>query len=296
VSVILPIYNRSGSLRASAASVLSQDFRDLELIIVDDASSEELGPIVRDLADDRVRYVRRDRNGGASRARNTGLALAEGDYIAFQDSDDLWLPGRLRRQVDLLESLPEAVGVVAGLKILYGRDDYHNYGPGKVACAPHPADQLSLEEDQTKRFLLGNRISLQNAVFRRCCFPEGQRFDPCAKANADWEFMARLSKRTKVYEEIVPVSVAFISSDSISRVDRKKLLGLLRILKRNKSTLAIYPDAHAKLLTLISRMMFRIGKPRVARQFLKVAFGIHPQTVIGRSGLGGVLMHRLKRS
>ena len=102
VSVILPVYNRSGSLADSMRSVLSQSYRDLELIVVDDASTEDLRPIVDSVNDPRVRYIRRERNGGASAARNTGLAAAQGRFIGFQDSDDLWLPNKLQLQMDLL--------------------------------------------------------------------------------------------------------------------------------------------------------------------------------------------------
>lgn len=296
VSVILPVYNRSRSLRASAESVLQQSFRDLELIIVDDASTEDLEPIVRGLGDDRVRYIRQPVNGGASRARNTGLAAARGRFIAFQDSDDLWLPGRLARQVELLESLPPSVGAVTGFKILYGRDGAHTYGPGRVTCAPPAAGRLDLEEDQVRRFLMGNRISLQNAVFRRDCYPDIRWFDPCAKANADWEFTARLAQHTRVFEEIEPVVLAFISADSISTNSRKKIMGLLRIMKKNGPVLARYPDAHARMQTLMARMLFRIGKRRLAWRFLVAALRTDLGTVVGSAGVGGVLRRRLARA
>src|SRR5437870_5691947 len=98
VSVILPTFNRSGSLPAAISSVLNQSITNLELIVVDDASTEDIEGLVSDIRDDRLKYIRRAVNGGAAAARNTGLAAATGDYIAFQDSDDLWLPGKLETQ------------------------------------------------------------------------------------------------------------------------------------------------------------------------------------------------------
>lgn len=296
VSVILPTYNRSKSLKAASESVLSQSYRDLELIIVDDASSEDIQAVVRALDDDRVNYIRHQINGGASMARNTGLAAARGRFIAFQDSDDLWLPGKLDRQIAQFETLPEDVGVVTGSKILYGRDGSHSYGPGKVTCAPPPAGRLRLDEDQVRRFLLGNRISLQNALFRRGCFPGVSWFDPCAKANADWEFTARLAQHTRIYEDIEPVVLAFISNDSISLNFRKKSLGLLRILKKNRQVLKKYPDVHARNLILLAQMMFRLGKKRTAMRLIGAAIRYHPMvslTVLGAKGLG--LRKRLLR-
>lgn len=294
VSVILPCYNRSKSLKAACESVLHQSWRDLELIVVDDASSEDLRAVVEALDDPRVRYLRHTTNGGASRARNTGLAAAEGRFIAFQDSDDLWLPGKLERQIAQFEALPPDVGVVTGSKILYGRDGAHNYGSGKVTCAPPPEGRLRLDEDQVRRFLAGNRISLQNALFRREAFPGTHWFDPCAKANADWEFTARLAQHTKIFEDIEPVVLAFISADSISKNTRKKILGLLRILKKNRQAFARYPDVHAKNLILLARMMSRIGKKRMMRRLILAGLRVHPRSVIGMAGFSGVIWRRFR--
>lgn len=292
VSVILPTFNRASSLKEAARSVLSQSWRDLELIIVDDASSEDIGKVVEELADGRVRYVRHDTNGGASRARNTGLATAKGRFIAFQDSDDLWLPGKLARQMAQFDTLPDDVGVVTGSKILYGRDAARNYGPGKVAMAPDPAGKLELEEDQVRRFLLVNRISLQNAVFRRDCFPGCSWFDPCAKANADWEFTVRLAQETRIFEDIEPVVVAFISGDSISRNTRKKILGLVRILKKNRTVLERYPDIHADKKVLLARMLLPLGRRRWAMRWLLDAIRQHPPVTLSILRLGGQRLRR----
>ena len=280
VSVILPTFNRSRSLAMAAESVLNQTFTDLELIIVDDASSDDTEAAVCELQDGRVRYLKRESNGGASAARNTGIAAARGRFIAFQDSDDLWLPGKLSRQMSTLESLPEDVGVVTGSKILYGRDSAHNYGAGKVTCAPRPGDLLSLDEDQLQRFLAGNRISLQNALFRRSCFPGDCWFDVCAKANADWEFTARLARYTRVYEDIDPVVLAFISNDSISKDPKKKIIGLLRLIKNNREQLARYSNIYAKHLVRLGVMLFKAGKTRWAIRFVLAGIKRRPAAIL----------------
>lgn len=279
VSVILPTFNRAGSLALASQSVLNQSFRDLELIIVDDASGEDIAAVAEALGDPRVRYVRRETNGGASAARNTGLGVAGGAFIAFQDSDDLWLPGKLERQLAFFETLPADVGVVTGSKLLYGCGPDYTYGPGQVSCAPPPAGRLRLDEDQVRHSLSENRISLQNALFRRDCFPGARWFDPCAKANADWEFTVRLSQATRIYEDADPVVVAFMSEDSISRVNRKKLLGMLRIAKKNEAAFARYPDVRANHRITIARMLFRLGKRRWGTRLLLATLREHPPAV-----------------
>lgn len=109
VSVIIPTYNRAGRCKTAVESVLSQTHGNVEVIVVDDGSKDGTGDIIRGM-DDRVKYISQA-NAGVSAARNKGLAAATGDYIAFLDSDDAWLPWKLEAQLSVLESFPE-VGMV----------------------------------------------------------------------------------------------------------------------------------------------------------------------------------------
>lgn len=107
VTVILPTYNRGWIIKKAIDSVLSQDFRDFELIVVDDGSTDNTESILEGYAGDII--VRRQDNHGVSAARNAGIACASGPLIAFLDSDDLWLPKKLTAQVDFFNSNPEAL-------------------------------------------------------------------------------------------------------------------------------------------------------------------------------------------
>ena len=99
VSVIIPTYNRAHLIGRAIRSVLDQTYQDWELIVVDDASTDDIPGIVKGFTDGRVKYIRHDENKGAAAARNTGIQAARGAYIAFLDSDDEWLPEKLERQV-----------------------------------------------------------------------------------------------------------------------------------------------------------------------------------------------------
>lgn len=276
VSVILPTYNRTRTLPAAIASVLSQSYTDFELIVVDDASQEDVESLVKGIDDPRIRYIRRSENGGAAAARNTGLSEATGRFIAFQDSDDLWLPGKLAKQVGLLSGMPRYVGAVTGAKIIYGRDANFKYGPGRAACAPPPETPARLNEDQIGHLLRENRISVQNALFRRDCLPEIHWFDSCARANEDWEFAIRLVQHTKLYEDIEPVVLGFISPDSISSNPRRQTIGLLRILRKNKAVLAQRKSQRSQMLIDLAITFYRAGKPKRAIQFLLAGLKDHP--------------------
>lgn len=276
VSIILPTYNRTRSLAAAMASVLSQSFTNFELIIVDDGSQEDVEGLVKSIHDPRIQYIRRSINGGAAAARNTGLAQAEGRFIAFQDSDDLWLPGKLKKQVALLSGMPRHVGAVTGAKIIYGRDANFRYGTGRVAYAPPPETPLHLNEDQLNHLLTENRISLQNALFRRDCLPGATWFDCCALANEDWEFTIRLVQHTTVYEDIEPVVLGFISSDSISSNARKQTIGLLRILRKNRAVLLQRKNQRSRMLIDLAITVYRAGRPKRAIRFLLAGLKDHP--------------------
>lgn len=110
VSVILPTYNRAKYIGQAISSILSQDYTDFEIIVVDDGSTDETQTVVGDLKDSRIRYVYQQ-NQGRSNARNLALQLALGRYIAFLDSDDLYLQNKLTKQVQFLDANPE-VGMV----------------------------------------------------------------------------------------------------------------------------------------------------------------------------------------
>jgi GT2 family glycosyltransferase len=109
VSVIIPTRNRAHLVPRAIASVLEQTFADLEVLVVDDASTDDTAGAIAQLGDDRVRLIRRPQQGGVASARNDGIAAARAPYLAFLDDDDIWLPEKLARQVPVLDGGAEVV-------------------------------------------------------------------------------------------------------------------------------------------------------------------------------------------
>ncbi len=107
VSIALPTYNRAYLLPSVLKTILDQDYRDFELVIVDDGSTDNTAQVLQDLHDPRIRYLPLPQNMGIGYARNHGLQVAQGKYLAFADSDDPWLPGKLSREVSIMEQHPE---------------------------------------------------------------------------------------------------------------------------------------------------------------------------------------------
>lgn len=112
VSVIIPTYNRAHLIDRPIRSVLTQTFQDFELLLVDDGSADRTEEAVRKVGDPRVRYIAQPCNAGVSAARNRGLRESCGEFVAFLDSDDEWLPEKLERQVEQFRQAPEKVGLI----------------------------------------------------------------------------------------------------------------------------------------------------------------------------------------
>jgi len=112
VSIVIPTYNRAGLLSRTIQSVLNQTYQDFEIIIVDDGSTDKTEEVVKSFNSKKIFYNRHEENKGANAARNTGIKASRGEYIAFQDSGDEWLPQKLERQMKVFENASPEVGVV----------------------------------------------------------------------------------------------------------------------------------------------------------------------------------------
>jgi glycosyltransferase involved in cell wall biosynthesis len=112
VSVVIPVYNRPVAVRRAIDSVLAQTVKDFEIIVVDDASSDDTVASVTAYADPRITLIRHDRNRGGSAARNTGFRAGTARYVAFLDSDDEWLPAKLEKQLEVFERSNDDLALV----------------------------------------------------------------------------------------------------------------------------------------------------------------------------------------
>jgi glycosyltransferase involved in cell wall biosynthesis len=186
VSVILPTYNRAHLIARAIRSVLDQTYRDFEIIVVDDPT-DNTGEIVRIFKDERIRYIKRDTRKGAGAARNTGIAAARGKYIAFQDSDDEWLPEKLEKQMKIMEAAPPEVGVVY-------TDMLRIYENGKTRYwhSPNITDG-SLIDPKTSDYQAAD-LGIQSTVIKKECFDKIGLLDEEIPAFEDLEFFIRLTR------------------------------------------------------------------------------------------------------
>lgn len=209
VSVIIPTYNRETLIGRAIYSVLKQTYQDFEIIVVDDGSTDHTEDVIRQLQNKEksITYIKNKKNKGAAAARNTGIREAKGKYIAFQDSDDEWLPGKLEKQMKMFEKAPIEIGVIYTGFWRIERDK-------KVYI---PSDKIIKKEgDIHLELLKGNFITTQSIVVRKECFRKAGMFDEDLPRLQDWELVLRLSKyyHFKCIDE--PLLVSHHSPDSIS--------------------------------------------------------------------------------
>ena len=185
VSVVIPTYNNAHLLGRAVQSVLGQTFRDFELIIVDDGSTDNTRELVGNIDDDRVRYIRHEKNRGAGAAWNTGIRVATGAFIAFQDSDDEWMPDKLERQMRAFDNAPSDVGVVyTGFWRIEG--DKKTY---------IPSSKIEQKEGNIRGPLLkSNFVGTPVVVIKRECFEKAGMFDEKLPMLQDWDLWIRISK------------------------------------------------------------------------------------------------------
>lgn len=188
VSVIIATYNMAQFLGEAIESVLQQTVRDLEVIVVDDGSTDATGEVMaRYSSDPRVRYHRQS-NAGQTRAKNAGIALAKGRLIAFCDADDLWTPTKLERQLPLFD----AEGKVA---VVYGKNRRISLS-GEPMGAESEGDFRSGKV--TEALFQYNFISFGTAVVRRSCLDEFGGFNEVYRMGIDWDLWLRISTRYEI--------------------------------------------------------------------------------------------------
>lgn len=184
VSVIIPTYNRARFIEEAIQSVLEQTFKDFEVIIIDDGSSDETQQVISQIKDSRLIYHYQD-NGGRSKARNYALTIAKGKYITFLDSDDLYMADKLKIQVNYLDSHPDIYMVYTSAHCI---DE-----DGNLAMHNYIADVGGWIYSKIA-FLIPITITLPTVMVRREVFDKVGNFDENLHRFEDVDMWRRISK------------------------------------------------------------------------------------------------------
>lgn len=201
VSVIIPTYNRANSIENSIRSVLNQTYTDFEIIVVDDASQDNTEEVVKSINDNRILYIRNNENYGVASARNIGAQYVKGEFIAFNDSDDIWHCDKLEKQMKVMMQNDDC-------KLVYCAFN-RTFIDGTSMRIPNVDEEISdLEGNIFNQLLKRNTISTQTMLIRTDCFRNIGGFKDELRCYDDYEIALRIAKNNKVYyldDELVDV-------------------------------------------------------------------------------------------
>ncbi|APS39310.1 glycosyltransferase [Salegentibacter sp. T436] len=225
ISIITPTYNRGHLISKAIESVLNQTFENWEYIVVDDASNDNTKEIVESFKDDRIKFIACKENGGNAVARNVGVNASQGDYIAFLDSDDEYLPVYLEKALDKLAENDEA--------------DFLWSGTRTVAIDGSYSDSIWIPKTKTlpDQFLYELHVGIgRGFLIKRKCFSD-LRFDERLRTAVDTDFLIRLRKKFEytVLEEILLYINTQPGSVRSDFSEKKKSYDI--IIKKNKETI-----------------------------------------------------------
>ncbi len=223
ISVIIPTYNRASLVGKSIKSVLDQTYTNLEVIVVDDHSTDDTDKVIKRIKDKRVRYIKLEENRGACVARNVGLDNATGDFIAFQDSDDIFHKNKLERQ---LSNMMKKQADFDFCKLNIIMDDTSWNLPSKEQ------DEILNEETFLDELCKGNFISTQAIVAKRCVF-EHIRFDERLPRFQDFDLVLRVANEYKISYTKQALVDLYRQEDSISKSNDKLEKACIIMLKKD---------------------------------------------------------------
>ncbi|WP_024334608.1 glycosyltransferase family 2 protein [Desulfotignum balticum] len=245
VSIILPTFNRAMSLERSVESVLNQTFTNFEIIIVDDGSVDQTPSVIESLLkkDPRIKAIRFENNLGPAAARNSGIREASGEYVAFQDSDDVWNEKKLEKQCLLLKNLPPDYGFVFST--------YQRISGKKSMVLPRRLLNTNTD-DLFIRILTKNLVGTPTAIIRKSCIDQSGLMDESLMALEDWEFFIRLSRKFKA--KFFKEPLVKVYTDQHNRLSTSGL----KLLKARKKILSIHLSEITKKPLILTRHCMKI--------------------------------------
>jgi len=214
ISVVIPTYNRQKYLSKAIQTVLNQTYSNFEIIIVDDASTQDNSKLIESFKNERIKYLKNSKKMGAPYSRNIGIKNAKGRFIAFLDDDDEWKKNKLEKQIKAFDE--EDIGLV----ICYSLDK--RFGRERISKPPQEITHKQL----LKSF---NLSSTSTYVVRKTVFENIDGFDVNLASAQEYDLAIRISKKYKV-KTIPDVLVIQNSSDGqISENWGKKIRGILAL-------------------------------------------------------------------
>ena len=291
VSVIIPTYNRAGFLRGAVQSVLDQSYKDVEIIVVDDGSTDETAAVVESFDQVAIRYLRHDRRCGSGAARNTGVLHAGGEYVAFLDDDDEWYPEKLMRQMEAMATSPAEVGAV------YTGSFCVDPATRQIVAQRVP----TARGDVHKALLGGNCVGgASSMLMRRGCFDRVGLFDERLASLEDHDLWLRTARLYQFESIRAPLVKCSVHPDRISANPESLGRGLEAMLKKYGGSRLFRRRCSAVYLALgvhcCEANQFSVGRRALLRACRLNPLALAPYAYLGFALLGGDGFRRARRA
>lgn len=275
ISIVVPTYNRARLLPRAVESILSQSYGDWELIVVDDGSTDNTAKVMEQFVSPKVSYLKLEKNGGVSAARNRGVEASTGDWVSFLDSDDAYLPGALATLAEEAAKAPASTGMLFFLTELYAEDGSHlgtgGYAPARAwdYYAPSYEDLLlkrGIKNDMHRTY--------RTSVMRRYPFDEGIK-------DHDTILYAVMAKRgvqcLYVNKSLVKVYVGRADRLSQSKRDPRAWQYIFSLYFRDHdAALRTDPPRYSSMAIGMASCCFKLGEPLRAVYWLWRGFVMSP--------------------
>lgn len=270
ISVVVPTHNRRDLLQRAVESAQAQTYADIEIIVVSDGSTDGTKEAVEVVAadDSRIRFIELSPARGGNAARNAGIEAATGDYVAFLDDDDKWLPEKLEKQMKVMQADPTLGLVYTGVRILYVNEGVAYNSKARDAG------------DMRQKILLENYIGTTSTVLvKKDLLREAGMFDVELKALQDYDLWIRICQRCNigvVSEELIEY-YNYTGSKQVSASTQKYIDAFARINEKYREFFAALPAKLRKQkrineLWLLTNKALRNGDGKAARKYAKEAF------------------------
>jgi glycosyltransferase involved in cell wall biosynthesis len=256
VSIVIPTYNRGYIIREAVASALAQEYTDFEVIVVDDGSSDNTREIIEQFKNEKILYLRHERNRGCSAAYNTGITASTGQLIAFLDSDDVWKPSYLEKLVTFLGKNAEVDVVFCDTEIHSDSTDI----PSLIALLPAFSRLVRGSSGAGEYVFTGRQmfvcmleeipIKPSAAVIRKEMFDKAGNFNEEWPSGTDWDLFLRFSHMGNFGYIDLPLAIQRRTPDATHQkfLEKDKLF-LLGVLSKEKTKL----DGDREALLAVNR-------------------------------------------
>ena len=272
ISVVIPTYNRRHLLQKAIDSVLTQTYPHFELIVVDDCSTDGTEHFVKSLSDKRISYTKHKQNKHASASRNTGIKLSKGEFIAFLDDDDKWLPTKLEKQIALIKRSSISTGLI------YCWMDYINQNE-QITSTVRPTVKGNVFQHVFDKQGIGGcpTLLIRKSVIKDCGF-----FDETLLRGNDGDFIRRICLKYKV--DFIPEVLVKVStehgnsriSDNDTKGIKSSLFSYNTRLEKFSDILTKYPSQTSNIYASIAYHHALLGNKKLVSKYIIKSILINP--------------------